>query len=255
MPRAALRRTGALCFALAALSVGAAHGSGALVEVDNLILRADGGFQPRRLPQRSYAPIDFHGHVDFAGKDGGPPPMLRQAIVDFDRDGRLSFSGLPVCAPQSIADASTEEARAACRGAIVGSGHIEAVISLDSGPVQATSPLSLFNGPRLHGNPTVVVHARTTVPATQTYAIVVPIVRRHGAFRYRAVLDVPPIAGGRGAITHIDVKVGRRYSADGRRRSYVSARCSDGILQTHGRFTFEDGTVVDGSVEKFCRAR
>jgi hypothetical protein len=255
MSPAALRKAGVLCCAVVALSAGVAHGTGALVEVDNLILRADGGFQPRQLPGNGYAPIDFNGHVDFAGRDGGPPPTLLQAIIDFDRDGRLSVAGLPTCAPESIAAASTEEARAACRRAIVGTGHVDAVISLDSGPVEASSPLTLFNGPRLNGNPTVVIHARTTVPGTQTYAIVVPIERRGGEFRYRALLNVPPIAGGRGAITHIDVEVGRRYRAGGQRRSYVSARCSDGILRTHGRFTFGDGTLIDGSVEKFCRAR
>jgi hypothetical protein len=255
MSPAALRNVGVLCCALVALSAGVAQGIGALVEVDNLVLRADGGFRPRQLPDRAFAPIDFNGHVEFAGRDGGPPPALQQAIVDFDRDGRLSVAGLPTCDPESVAAASTEEARAVCRRAIVGTGRIEAVISLESGPVEATSPLTLFNGPRLEGNPTVILHARTTVPATQTYAIVVPIERRGGEFRYRATLDVPPIAGGRGAITHIDIEVGRRYRADARRRSYVSARCSDGILRTHGRFTFGDGTVIDGSVEKFCRAR
>jgi hypothetical protein len=237
------------------LSVGIAQGTGALVEVDNLILRADGGFRPRHLPSHAFAPIDFNGHVDFDSRDGGPPPTLQQAIVDFDRDGRLSVAGLPTCAPETIAQLSTDEARAACHTAIVGSGRVDAVISLDSGPVQASSPLTLFNGPRLNGKPTVVIHARTTVPATQTYAIVVPIERRSGEFRYRARLDVPPLAGGRGAITHIDVQIGRRYSAGGARRSYASARCSDGILRTHGRFSFDDRTVIDGSVEKFCRAR
>jgi hypothetical protein len=255
VPRAGLSRIAILCCALLALSAGAAQGMGALVEVDNLILRADGGFQPRHLPRHAYAPIDFNGHVDFESQDGGPPPTLQQAVVDFDRDGRLSVAGLPTCAPEAVAEASTEEARATCRSAIVGTGHISAVISLESGPVKASSPLTLFNGPPLNGSPTAVIHARTTVPATQTYAILVPIERRRGDFRYRARLDVPPIAGGRGAITHIDVQIGRRYSAGGDRRSYVSARCSDGILRTHGRFSFDDGTVVDGSVEKFCRPR
>jgi hypothetical protein len=249
---AALRRLAAVALALAALPVALAHGGGALVEVDNLVFRADGGFQPRQLPRRDYAPISFKGHVDFASRHGGPPPALQQAIVEFDRDGRLDVAGLPSCPPERIAAASTEEARAACRGAIVGSGRIEAMISLASGPVEASSPLTIFNGPRLEGNPTVVLHARTTVPATQTYAIVVPIERRPGAFRYRATLNVPPIAAGLGAITHIDVDIGRRYDAGGRHHSYVSARCSDGNLQTHGRFTFAEGLLIDGSVEKFC---
>jgi hypothetical protein len=243
---------------LAALAVAVVAGgsaSGALVEVNDIILRADGGFQPQTLPRRGFAPIDFQGHVDIAAKDGGRPSPLKQALIDFDRDGRLSVGGLPTCAPESVIDASTAEARRTCRGAIVGTGRIEAMISLAEGPVPASSPLTLFNGPRLAGAPTVVLHARTTVPGTQTYAIVVPIERRRGGFRYRARIDVPPIALGRGAITHIDVDIGRRYRAGGRSRSYVSARCSDNILQTHGRFTFEDGTIIDGLVEKFCRSK
>ena len=50
-------------------------------------------------------------------------------------------------------------------------------------------------------------------------------------------------------LTHVDVDVGRRYSFGGRKRSYTSARCSDGILRTHGRFSFSDGTIIDGSVK------
>jgi hypothetical protein len=161
----------------------------------------------------------------------------------------------PTRRPERIAEASPEEARRLCRGAIVGSGRIEALISLAARPVAANSPLTIFNGPRSGGDPTVVLHAQTTTPGTQTFAIVVPIERRRGQFRYRATLDLPPIAAGLGAITHVDVKIGRRFSAGGQRHSYVSARCSNGILQTHGRFTFADGTIIDGSVEKFCRAR
>ena len=47
---------------------------------------------------------------------------------------------------------------------------------------------------------------------------------------------MPPIAGGLGALTHLSVKIGRRYNAGGKRRSYVAARCTDHILRTHGTF-------------------
>jgi hypothetical protein len=243
-----------LLFLLVGAALGAGSAGGALVEVDNIVLRADGGFKPQSLPRQRFAPIEFQGHVDITAKGGGRPSPLRQALIDFDRDGRLDVAGLPTCAPESIAAASPREAQRICAGSIVGSGHIEAAISLPSGPVRGNSPLSLFNGPPLEGNPTVVLHARTTVPTVETYAILAPIERRPGGFRYRVRIDVPPIAGGLGAITHIDVQVGRRYRAGGRPHSYVSARCSDNILQTHGRFSFEAGTVIDGLVEKYCRA-
>jgi hypothetical protein len=252
--RARLRTAALLCSLSGALLAGVA--SAAVVEIDNLVLHADGGFTPRALPRAHYAPIEFEGEVDLRAKDGGAPAALTQAVIDFDRDGRLDVTGLPTCAPEVIAQASTEEARRACAPAIVGEGQIEALISLAGGaPVPARSPLTLFNGPRLATGPSVVIHARTSVPATQTYAILVPIERRPGGFRYRATLNVPPLAGGAGAITHVEVEIGRRFDAGGRHRSYVAARCSDGILATHGRFSFVDGMVIDGSVEKFCRAR
>ncbi|HWJ43215.1 MAG TPA: hypothetical protein VNR67_07265 [Solirubrobacterales bacterium] len=254
MPQPRLRRAGLLSLIAATALAGPA--AAALVEVDDVVLRADGGFKPQTLPRRQFAPIDFHGRLDFAAKDGGRPSPLRQALIDFDRDGRLSVTGLPVCAPESIAAASSEEARAVCAGALVGTGRIEAAVSLPGGVVKASSPLSIFNGPRSNGLPTAVLHARLdTAGMAETYAVAVPIEKRRGDFRYRARLDVPPIAGGAGAITHVDVKIGRRYSSGGKQRSYASARCSDNILQTHGRFSFEDGTVIDGLVEKFCRSR
>lgn len=242
--------------AIAAAALAAGSADGAVVKVDDLVLRADGGFKPQTLPRRQFAPIDFHGQLDISNRRGGRPAPLRQALVDFDADGRLSVVGLPTCAPESIAEATSEEARRICRGAIVGTGHIVALVSLPEGDVEASSALTIFNGPRTSdGLPTAVLHARTEVPGTQTYAIAVPIEQRRGDFRYRARIDVPPIAGGLGAIAHIDVQIGRRYSADGRRRSYASARCSDNVLQTHGRFSFETGTIIDGLVEKYCRSK
>ena len=253
MPLPALRRVGLLAVLAAAALAGPA--GGALVEVDNVVLRADGGFQPQTLPQHRYAPIEFHGRIDISGREGRAVPPLEQALIDFDRDGRLSVVGLPTCAPESIDEASTKEARATCQKAIVGTGEVGARIAVAGGSVAARSKLTIFNGPRLGGLPTAVLHARLGAPVTETYAIVVPIEPRRGGFRYRARLDLPPIAGGAGVITHVDAEIGRRYRAGGRERSYVSARCGDNIIYTHGRFSFGDGTVIDGSVEKYCRSK
>lgn len=255
MPRGGLIKAAALCCSLALLFTASAAGEGALVIVNDIILRADGGFQPSSLPRQKFAPIDFQGHFSIAAKDGGKPVALESAVIDFDRDGRLSVGGLPTCPVERVAQASTSQARQACAGAIVGTGEIGASIDLPEGSVTGSSPLTLFNGPRQNGNPTVILHAHTNFPATETFAVVVPIERRRGEFRYRATLVLPPIANGNGAITYVGVRVGRRFSAGGQRRSYVAARCSDGVLRTHGRFSFADGTIVDGAVEKPCQAR
>jgi hypothetical protein len=252
MPLPKVARALLLALAITAFLAASATGDEALVEVNDIVLRADGGFQPQTLPKRHFAPIDFQGHIDISSRRGRPLPPLQRALIDFDRDGRLSVAGLPTCAPEAVAQQGTAEARRTCRGAIVGTGHIGASISSFGGSIQTTVPLTIFNGPRLATGPSVLFHARTAIPEPEIYAIVVPIERRRGGFRYRARIELPPLAGGLGALTHLDVDIGRRYRAGGRSRSYVSARCSDNVLQTHGHFTFADGTVISGLVEKYC---
>jgi len=242
-----------LLIAVALFATGAANA--ALVQVNGLVLTADGGFTPRELPKRAFAPIDFQGTANLKAVGGGPPPPLQQVVLDFDRDGRLETTGLPVCQPASLEEVTPAEARRVCAGAIVGTGHVQASIPLASGPVQANSPVTFFNGPQEGGHPTVILHARTTVPAVQTFVITIPIERRKGWFRYRATIDVPPILGGLGSLVHLDAKIGRRWQYRGREHSYTSARCSDGVLRTRGRFTFADGTLIEGSVEKGCTVR
>ena len=243
------------CSLLGAPSAGA---DGATVFYRNLVLHANGGFQPRLLPRGPFAPISFRGEVQLSTRSGaGRPPALSEAVIDFDRDGRLEATGLPTCTAADVAPLSSADARAACGGAIVGEGLVEAAVEPSPGaaPVSVKAPLTIFNGPPAAGNPTAILHANLGAPADQTLAITAPIERIAGEFRYRVTLQVPPIAAGLGSLTLIRVDIGRRFQAGGQPRSYVSAHCRDSILKTHGRFTFADGTIVDGSVEKFCRAR
>jgi len=229
----------------------------ATVTYRNLVLHAVGGFQPQRLPRKAFAPISFQGEVSFSTRSGaGRPVALTEAVIEFDRDGRLDVAGLPTCAADRVAILGTAEARAACRGAMVGEGLVEAAVETTPGaaPVPLTAPLTIFNGPAEAGHPTAILHANLGAPAGQTFAITAPIERIPGPFRYRVTIHVPPIAGGLGSLTRLRVDIGRRFQAGGQPRSYVSAHCADNILETRGRFTFADGTIVDGSVEKFCRA-
>jgi hypothetical protein len=221
----------------------------------NLVLHAVGGFQPQRLPRRAFAAISFQGEVDLSTRKGaGRPLALAEAVIDFDRDGRVDTTGLPTCAAAEVATLGTAEARSRCASAIVGEGLVEAAVEPAPGaaPILLKAPLTIFNGPAEAGHPTAVLHANLGAPADQTFAITAPIERIRGEFRYRVTLHVPAIAAGLGSLTRIRVDIGRRFRAGGRVHSYVSAHCPDSILKTRGRFTFVDGTIIDGSVEKFC---
>lgn len=238
--------------AIVALAAGPA--GAATVRIGKLVLRADGGFEPHALPRHGYAPIDFQGHADIETTDGSMPPALQHIQLEFDHDGKLTTAGLPVCAPSRIEGATPQQARSRCRAAIVGSGHLGAAIALPGhGRVDIGGPLTLFNGPRQEGDPTVLIHTQATYPAVETFVVPVRIERRHGRYGYRTDFEVPELAGGYGALTHADVKIGRRFRSHGAERSYVSARCADYILQTRGLFSFADGTIVSGSVFRSCR--
>jgi hypothetical protein len=236
---------------LAATSAGAA-----MVRVGTLVVRADGGFKPQVLPKRTYAPIRFQGYGNISTTNGSLPPPLQHVKLEFDRDGRLTTAGLAICQPDSLEGLSPKQARRRCGAAIVGTGRIGAAIALAGfAQIELRAPLTVFNGPRRDGNPTAVLHAQAPFPISETYVVVVPIERRGGLYRYRAEFDVPPIAGGLGSLTHISGKIGRIYRFRGSERSYVSARCSDSILQTQGYLSFADGTVIYGSIFKACSAR
>ena len=240
------------------LLAGRAMGDESL-KTGTLMLSVDGGFTPRTLPRRAFAPIDFKGHLNVHAVGGGIPEPLRQLVVDFDRDGRLTTRGLPTCDPELLRAATPEEARTVCAPSIVGRGHLEALLAREGQPpMKVGSLLTLFNGPRENGHPTAILQARISEPFIEVFDITVPIEKRRGNYRYRATVDLPSIGAGRGAITHVDMDIGRRWRFAGRTRSYISARCSDGILSTHGRLTFTAepyDTVVDGSIDKGCAAR
>lgn len=226
----------------------------AIVRVGNLVLRANGAVIPQVLPQRRYAPVHFQGYGSIRAVNGAVPPAATRAVVNFDRDGRLNVRGLPVCPPSRVRLLPPLPARHACRRAVVGTGRITATVALPGiGPVKVSSPLTIFNGPKQGKNATAILHAWTKFPVPEIYAPVVTLERRRQGVR--ASVDIPEIAGGFGSITRIQVNIGRRWRFRGGKLSYAAARCSRGVLTTNGRFDFDDGTVIYGSLFTPCRVR
>jgi hypothetical protein len=235
------------------LALLAAGSNAAIIKYGDLVLTADGEFSPHTLPRHRHAPVTIESRAGISGRNGAPPPKLEQAILDFDRDGLLTTKGLGVCPPSRIEQAGVAAARRICKGALVGTGTVSATVLIEGRWIKVKAPLSLFNGPKPAGAvASVVAHAQPTSLPGEIYVVTIPIVKTSGAYGYEATVEVPEIFNTSGVLTHVEAKIARRFRAGGRERSYISARCSDGSLEVHGHFTFEEGTVVDGAVEKYC---
>jgi hypothetical protein len=253
--RKSLLRTFAIAAVL--LLVGAGSALALRLQVANIVVVTDGGFTPTTLPKHGYAPIKLSGHGKISTVDGGLPPILDEIILWFDKHGEVETRGLPICTPGKLAATTTKVARKLCPGAIVGTGFGEAVVNFpEQPPIPASSPITIFNGAKKNGNPTVLAHAHLTVPAPTTFVVPIEIQRiNQGRYGFKTVARIPKIAGGSGTPIYGRIKIGREWNYRGERLSYVNAGCPDGRLQAKGEFTFKDGTNLNGVFLKRCTGR
>lgn len=256
MKRSVARKV--LAGALAAvLLIAVGTASAVRLQFGDFVLVADGSFTPTALPKRHDAPISLQGEAKISTASGKLPPILNRAVIEFDRHGSVQTAGLAVCPGARLESTNVATARRRCANAVVGKGVAHAVVKFPEGArIPISSPITLFNGPKTSGFPTVFAHAYTTIPAPVTF--VVPIVIEtidRGAFGYRTRIDVPTIAGGAGVLISGSLEIGKRWTYKGNPHSFVNARCEVGHLQVRGEFSFTDGTYVKGGLVKSCGVR
>jgi hypothetical protein len=224
------------------------------LQAGNIVVDTDGGFSPTKLPKHGFAPIKLHGYGSISTADGSPPPILKTITVWFDKHGAVVTRGLPACSQAKLAATTTPQARKLCPGAIVGTGFGKAVVNFpEQGPIPASSAITLFNGPKKHGNPTVLAHAHLTVPGPTTFVVPIEIQKVHdGRYGFKTVAEIPKIAGGYGTPIYGRLTIGREWQYKGKTLSYANAGCPDGRLQAKGQFDFKDGTLLEGTLLKPC---
>jgi hypothetical protein len=242
---------------LVALGAFAAGAEALHLQVGDVVVDAEGGFAPKALPRHQDAPITLHGGGELSTASGELPPILKELTFLFDRHGSVVTTGLPVCTEAKLAATTVARARAACPEAIVGEGQGTAIVKFpEQGPIKASSPITLFNGPPDHGDPTVLAHAYLSVPAPTTYIVPIVIEPIHqGIYGYRTKATIPRIAGGYGVPISGHLKIGKKWIYQGKHYSYVNARCETGKLEAKGEFTFADGTLLSGIFLKPCTVR
>lgn len=227
------------------------------LQAGNLVVDGEGGFTPTRLPKNVNAPITLFGKGKISTVDGTLPPIIKTLEFEFDKHGAVDTTGLPKCSAAKLQATTVPQARKLCPGAIVGKGFGHAIVKFpEQAPIPANSPITIFNGPRIGGDPSVLAHAYVTVPVPTTFVVPVRIEDIHnGRYGYRVSAEIPKIAGGSGIPISGSLKVGRKWTYKGKSHSYINARCADGRLQALGIFSFKDGTRLQGTFVRPCQVR
>jgi hypothetical protein len=223
----------------------------------NIVVTGEGGFSPTTLPKQVNAPIKIFGKGTIGTADGELPPVLKTIQFEFDKHGAVDTTGLAVCTSAKLQATTVPQARRLCPGAIVGEGHGHAIVAFpEQAPIPVSSPITIFNGPRVGGDPTVLAHFYTTVPVATAFVVPVRIETIHnGRYGYRVKAVIPKIAGGSGIPISGSIHIGREWTYKGKKHSYLSARCPDGRLQAIGQFGFLDGTLLKGTFLTPCKGK
>jgi len=212
------------------------------IEQGDLIIDAEGGFAPKALPKHHDAPIITHGGGELSTVSGEIPPILNAFTLEFDKHGHVDTTGLPFCTKGKLVATDVAAARRACKDAIVGTGFGSAIVALpEQKPIKVGSPITLFNGPKVHGNFTIIAHAHLEFPGPATFIVPIVIEKIHkGVYGYRINVKIPKIAGGYGHPIAGSAKVGRKWTFKGKEHSFINARCETGHFQVRGEFEFKE---------------
>lgn len=210
---------------------------------------------PRTLPAQGNAPAKIVSVTRIKSTNGSAPPALSKIEFNFDKHGTVDTKGLAVCTMAKLEGTTPALARKRCAGAIVGEGVGKAEVRLPGqAPMQIGSPLTLFNAPPQGRMPSLIAHAYETVPVAKAVLVPIAVERiRHGRYGYRIEIELPEIAGGHGAATLAKATVGKTWKRGGKTVGYVNAHCSGRRLQVYGRLSFDDGSLLPGTLSSPCK--
>jgi hypothetical protein len=238
---------------VALASIGAASLASAAVNNQQITAK----ITPKKRSKTQRVPISIDVNV-FATNPTNPqqvPNPTTLALVDFDKDVKFQQKGYPTCDPSQFGSQSTtDDVKAACPDAIVGSGT--ATVLLKSGP--GLPPLTVHAktiGANVKGNK-VLLHSYTQeaggVPLVGSFK------KSTGGSKYGQMLStpVPPLAGGSGVISQFELKTDKiAYKNKGKKLAIVSAKCSSKKLDFQARFTDDQGQTATGHTTNACKPK
>ncbi len=231
------------------------------VQDGHLIVSLNGGITPRALPRHTPAPVAvlLAGRVITA--DDSPLPRVNWIRLELAWRGVLNTKGLATCPESRLASTNTRQALEHCSDAKVGTGALFAQVFLPGEPPLAVhAHLTAFNGRTPAGRHAVLVHAYTKSPPV---AFVIPFSVHHkpGAFRTVLVALIRRSVGPWPHVANFQIKVARKFTYEGKKRSYLSATCpvpkgfSAGFLSlARATYVFADHHRIKAETVRSCRA-
>jgi hypothetical protein len=256
------RRRAAVAVALLCLIFAAAT-QAETIRKGNLQIAFAGKIAPRKLPRVGSAPVAVSISADIKTTDHSAPPQLQTIELAINRNGHLDQRGLPSCRYHQIQPASTQEAREACPGGVVGHGTFEADVALpEQSPYPSDGTILAFNG-RLHGKPVIFAHIYGTKPLPTSFTLPFEV-RQRPKGTYGTVLSatLPPVAADWGYVSGVSLTLQRRFRYHGQTRSYISASCpapkgfpGASFALANAAFGFEGGKTLRTTMTRSCGAR
>lgn len=247
----------ALCL-LASASLAAAE----VTQEGNLRVSFTGGISPNALPRQGRAPVAVKFGGEIKTIDGQQPPQLRTISLAINRNGRLDYTGLPVCHYHQIHPASTREAIETCPDSVIGRGTFGANVLLpEQSPFPSSGQLTAFNG-IFHGRHVIFAHIFGTEPLPQSQVIVFELGRASGTYRTTLTGELPRVAAEWGNVSSVSLKLERIFRYKGKPRSLLSAGCpaprnAAAVVFNFARasFGFEDGRDLGVTMTRSCKVK
>jgi hypothetical protein len=229
----------------------------------NLVTSVQARLSPKRLPREGRAPVAVSIDWKVSTQDGSEPPTLKKLQIEINRNGILDPTGLPLCPYAKIQPASTQRALSNCRSSLVGTGGFSALVGLEGQEnYVAKGRMVLFNSERA-GKPVLFGQIYSSFPFTNSFVIVFKVDRHpHGAYGTTLSATLPPRLRAWGNLTEISMRLQRKFSYKGQRRSFLSAGCpapkgfgAAPFRLAHTSFAFDGGLQVNSTITDSCKVR
>jgi hypothetical protein len=214
----------------------------------------DGGFIPKALSESDPTPIALHVSSRIMTPDGGPPPPLRELVIETDKAGAINLEGLPTCGPLVQ---NGRDIRKDCKSAVIGAGRARFLIAFPEAPVVvAEGKLTIFNG--LVGPRSATLYALADLGGPDPGSVIakVEITKIHaGRYGTKAVVSIPKVAGESGSISSFEATIFRKFVYKGQTKSVLTLTCRDGKVLARSHWVFEDGVESDAQTVRPCTGR